>query len=79
MALVHPHGIPLPWRLPAALQMIRDSMRTLQTMAFVIAFAVPHAVVAQTQPPANLPAGSEAPKLSYESAFEDYRPYETYP
>jgi hypothetical protein len=76
MALVRTHEYWLRWRLPPALQMIRKSMKTLQTMACAIAFAVPHAVAAQANPADNHSAATTAPQLTYESAFDNYRPYE---
>ena len=75
MALVRPHEEPLPWLMPAALQMIRKAMRTLQTVACAIAFAVPLAVVAQAKPPDHRSSDRAGSQLSYESAFEDYKPY----
>ena len=54
-------------------------MKTLQTMACAIAFAVPHVVAAQANPPENPSAATTASQLTYESAFQDYRPYEDVP
>ena len=79
MALVRPHEEPLRWRLPAALQMIRKSMKTLHTMACAIAFAVPRVVAAQANLPENPSAATTTPQLTYESAFQDYRPHEDVP
>ena len=79
MALVRPHEEPLRWRLPAALQMIRKSMKTLQTMACAIAFAMPHVVAAQANPPEKDAAATTTSQLTYKSAFHDYRPYEDVP
>jgi hypothetical protein len=59
--------------------MIRDSMNTFQTMACAIAFAVPHVVAAQANPPENRSAATAAAQLTYKSAFQDYRPYEDVP
>ena len=59
--------------------MIREAMKTLQTMACAIAFAVPHVVAAQANPPENASAATTASELTYESAFQDYRPYEDVP
>ena len=79
MALVRTHEDSLRWHLPPALQMIRKTMKTLQTMACAIAFAVPHLVAAQANPPENRSAATTASQLTYKSAFDDYRPYEDVP
>ena len=79
MALVRTHEDSLRWRLPPAPQMIRKPMKTLQTMACAIAFAVPHVVAAQANPPEDRSAAMAAPQLTYKSAFEDYIPYEDVP
>ena len=75
MALVRPHEEPLPWLMPAALQMIWKTMKALQTVACAIALAVPLVVVAQANPPDNRSSDRAASQLSYKSAFEDYKPY----
>ena len=54
-------------------------MKTFQTMACAIAFAVPHVVAAQTNPPENRSAATTAAQLTYKSAFQDYKPYEDVP
>jgi hypothetical protein len=55
------------------------SMKTLQTMACAIAFAMPHVVGAQANQPEKGSAATTASKLTYKSAFHDYRPYEDVP
>jgi hypothetical protein len=53
-------------------------MKTLKTMACVIAFAMPQLVAAQAAPetPAASTAGSQFP---FQSAFADYTPYQDVP
>ena len=53
-------------------------MRTLQAMACATAFAMPHVVAAQENPPEERTA-SAASRLTYQSAFDDYKPYEDVP
>ena len=64
--------------MPPAVQTIRETMKTLQTMACAIAFAMPQLVAAQAAPetPAAETAGSQLP---FQSAFADYKPYEDVP
>ena len=50
-------------------------MRTFQIVACAMAFAVPHAAVAQASLPDDHPAGPPGVRLSYQSAFEGYKPY----
>jgi len=54
-------------------------MKTLQTMACAIAFAVPHVVAAQANPPEDRSAATTTSQLIYKSVFQDYRPYEDVP
>ena len=54
-------------------------MKTFQTMACAIAFAVPHAVAAQTNPPEDRSAATTTSQLTYKSVFQDYRPYADVP
>ncbi len=79
MALVRPREEPLRRRLPAALQMTREAMKTFQTMACAIAFAVPQVVAAPANPPENRSAATTAAQLTYKSAFDDYTTYEDVP
>ena len=79
MALVRTHEDLLRWRLPPAPQMIRKTMKTFQTMACAIAFAMPHVVAAQANPPENPAAATAAPQLTFKSAFDNYKPYEDVP
>jgi hypothetical protein len=55
-------------------------MKTLQTMACAIAFAMPQLVAAQAAPetPAASTAASQLPP-PFQSAFADYKPYEDVP
>jgi hypothetical protein len=59
--------------------MIRKSMKILQTMACAVAFAVPHVAAARANPPENRSAATTTSQLTYQSAFQDYRPYEDVP
>ena len=53
-------------------------MKTLQTMACAIAFAMPHVAATQANPP-DADADSAASRLPYKSAFDDYKAYEDVP
>ncbi len=54
-------------------------MKTLQTMACSIAFTVPHVLAAQANPPQMNPGFLAVAQLTYQSAFDDYQPYEDVP
>ena len=64
--------------MPPAVQTIRETMKTLQTMACAIAFAMPQLVAAQAASE-KAAASTAASRLPYESAFADYKPYEDVP
>lgn len=64
--------------MPPVAQMIRKTMKTHQTMACAIAFAMPQFATAQAAP--EMPAASTAAsQLHFPSAFADYKPYEDVP
>jgi hypothetical protein len=64
--------------MPPAVQTIWETMKTLQTMACAIAFAMPQLVAAQAAPETPA-AATAASQLPFQSAFADYKPYEDVP